>query len=184
MQEKNQKNPLTSEETSPNSDSQPASPESVATVAFPAELAQLREKLLRAAADLENLKKQHARDREEWLRYGNAALISNLLPVVDNFEIALRAAEEHHPEAKMIIEGLGLIIPQLLRVLKEAGVEPIAPREGEDFDPNLHQSVGMAPSETLPAHSIHTLQRTGYRLSERILRPAMVLLSAGKVEGK
>lgn len=145
-----------------------------------AQLETMKTNYLRAVADLENQKKRHAREREEFLRYGNATLIASLLPVVDNFEIALRAVEEHHPEAKSILEGLGMIIPQLLQTLKAAGVEVITPKAGDTFDPNLHQSVGEAPSPTVPHHAVLTLARAGYRLSDRLLRPAMVVLSSGK----
>jgi molecular chaperone GrpE len=149
-----------------------------------AQMESFKANYLRAAADLENQKKRHARERDEFLRYGNAALIASILPVVDNFEIALKAAEEHHPEAKSLLEGLGMIIPQLLQTLKMAGVETIAPKSGDAFDPNFHQSVGEAASEKIPPHAVLELQRPGYKLHDRLLRPAMVMLSKGKEEKK
>ena len=145
----------------------------------PPELESMKANYLRAVADLENLRKRHAREREEFLRYGNASIVSDILPVVDNFEIALKSAEEHHPEAKGLLEGLGMIIPQLTQVLKTYGVEALSPKPGEAFDPHLHQSVGESPCATIPHQAILALQRPGYRINDRLLRPAMVTLSSG-----
>jgi molecular chaperone GrpE len=147
--------------------------------ALKGELEALKTNYMRALADLENQKKRHAREKEEFLRYGNSSLVSAILPIVDNFERALKAAEEHHPEARSLLEGLGMIIPQLDQVLKLHGVEAITPKVGEGFDPNLHQSVGEAPSAEVPHHAVLSCQRSGYRIADRLLRPAMVMLSSG-----
>jgi len=143
------------------------------------ELELVKANYMRALADLDNQKKRHNREREEFLRYGNASLVSDILPVVDNFEIALKAAEEHHPEAKSLLEGLGMIIPQLSQVLKMHGVDTITPKKADAFDPNMHQSVGEAPSADVPHQDILSCQRSGYRINDRLLRPAMVMLSSG-----
>lgn len=145
----------------------------------PAE-AELKAKYLTALADIENLKKRHARERDDILMYANSSLIGGLLPVIDNFQLALDAAQKHHPEAKAVLDGFGMLVPQFMKLLAAAGVETIAPKTGDTFDPHMHESVGEAPSDTVPHHAILTLQRPGYRLHDRLLRPAMVLLSAGK----
>lgn len=147
--------------------------------ASPAE-AELKAKYLTALADIENLKKRHAREKDEILMYSNGSLINALLPVIDNFQLALDAAQKHHPEAKAVLDGFGLLLPQFNQVLSAAGVETISPKPGDAFDPHAHESVGEAPSPTIPHHAILSLQRAGYRLHDRLLRPAMVLLSSGK----
>lgn len=144
------------------------------------ELAAVQAKYLTALADIENLKKRHARERDEILSFSNASLINALLPVIDNFQLALDAAQKHHPEAKAVLDGFGMLLPQFTQVLTAAGVETIAPKPGDAFDPHMHESVGEAPSEHVPHHAILSLQRPGYKLRERLLRPASVLLSSGK----
>jgi molecular chaperone GrpE len=142
-------------------------------------LEQLRAKYFTALADIENLRKRHAREREEIVRYSSANIISSILPVVDNFQTALEAAQKHHPEAKTILDGFGMIVPQLVQSLTAAGVTVVAPKAGDVFDPHSHESVGEAPSDKIPHHAILSLQRPGYRLQDRLLRPAMVILSSG-----
>ncbi len=141
---------------------------------------QLKAKYLTALADIENLKKRHSRERDDILLYANSSLINGLLPVIDNFQLALDAAQKHHPEAKTVLDGFGLMVPQFMQLLTAAGVETIAPKPGDAFDPHAHESVGEAPSEKIPHHAILSLQRPGYRLHDRLLRPAMVILSSGK----
>ena len=143
------------------------------------QLQQLNAKYLTALADIENLRKRYAREREEMALYGQTRLISALLPVIDNFQLALEAARKHHPEAKAVLDGFGLMVPQLLQVLQGAGVETIEPKAGDVFDPHSHESVGEAADEKIPHHAILSLQRTGYKLADRVLRPAMVMLSSG-----
>ena len=179
----NDKNQHKEKETQPVGENA-AHPETAAVQLSPIdnmkiELETTKASYMRALADLENQKKRHAREKDEFLRYGNASLVSAILPVVDNFEIALKSAEEHHPEAKSLLEGLGMIIPQLEQVLKMHGVESITPKKGEEFDPNLHQSVGEAPSTEVPHHAVLSCQRSGYRIADRLLRPAMVMLIKG-----
>lgn len=144
------------------------------------QIQQLNTKYLTALADMDNLRKRHVRERDEILSFGQARLIESILPVIDNFQLALESARKHNPEAKNVLEGFALMVPQLMQVLSNAGVEKIEPKAGEAFDPHSHESVGEAPSDTVEHHAILSLQRTGYKLGSRVLRPAMVMLSSGK----
>ena len=137
-------------------------------------------KYLTALADMENLRKRHAREREEYTRYGIAGILEDLLPFIDNYSLAMDAAQKHHPEAKAILEGFGMLLPQLMTILSQEGLKEIKPKPADTFDPHLHQSVGELPSDTIPHHAILSLARAGYQLHDRLLRPAMVTLSAGK----
>jgi molecular chaperone GrpE len=171
------------QETTPNQDSAAATPsleqqlkEALATAES------YKAKYLTAVADMENLRKRHTREREEYSRYGTASVLEELLPFIDSYSLALNAARQHHPEAKAILDGFGMLLPQLMNTLGQQGLKELKPNAGDAFDPNLHQSVGEAPSDTVPHHAILNTARAGYQLHDRLLRPAMVLLSIGKTQ--
>lgn len=138
---------------------------------------ELYEKILRAAAEFENFRKRSLREKEELRKYAISGLIEDLLPALDNLELGLRAAETH-PEAKPIAEGFRMVAGQLVSILKNNGLETVEP-EGEDFDPNFHESVGSQPSDEFEDHKILQVVRKGYVLNGRILRAANVIVSTG-----
>ncbi len=144
-----------------------------------AQFDELNQKYLLACADLENQRKRHSREREEFVQYGMAGFIKALLPFADNFRLALKKAQDLHPEAKDTLEGFSLLLAQLDQILGNAGLTTINPAPGEAFDPNLHQSTGMAPSDQIAEHAVHSTLRPGYRLYDRVICPAFVLLSSG-----
>jgi len=149
-----------------------------------AELESFKAKYLTAVADLDNARKRYQREREEMYRYGAAPVAQALLPFADNYALALKSAEEHHPEAKAILQGFGMLKAQLEAIFDTLSIKTIAPKAGDNFNPELHESVGEAPDEKVAHHHILSLQRSGYTLHERLLRPAMVILSSGKPEAK
>jgi molecular chaperone GrpE len=186
MTDKNKSEPQTAPET-PSAEPLNASPSPDEISDLKAQLTELNEKYLRACADLENQRKRHAREREEFVQYGLAGFMSALLPFVDNFKLALKKAQELAPEAKETLDGFALLLPQLDQILSHTGLTVIHPLPGESFDPNLHQSTGMAPSDQIAEHAIHSTLREGYQIRDRVLRPAFVLLSSGRApnaEGK
>jgi molecular chaperone GrpE len=135
-----------------------------------------REQYVRMAAELENIKRRHRQDRQDQLLYGNAELITRILPLLDNFHRALEhvpAVAVEDPEVKAWVNGLLMVVRQFEDILEGAGVEPIE-SVGQKFDPNLHQAVMAEASEEHPEdHVIQELQK-GYRLRDRVLRPSMV----------
>ena len=150
-----------------------------------AELAAVREEArqnhdrwLRERADLENLKKRFARERQDAIRFGNESLLRDLLPVLDNLERALAAAGEGG-EAQRVAEGLELVRKAFVDTLQRHGVERIT-AAGEPFDPSRHEAVAYVESDTHEAHQVMVEHQPGYRLNERLLRPAMVTVSKGK----
>lgn len=143
-----------------------------------AEVTELRERLLRQAADFENYRKRAQREREDLRRYATSDVLEQFLPVADNLEFGLASAREHHPEAKAVIDGVAMVQTQLRSVLEANGVEPIEP-QGEKFDPNLHESVAHEPHEEIPEGHVSAVHRMGYRLHGRVLRAATVVVSAG-----
>lgn len=140
------------------------------------EVAQMRDSTLRARADFENTRKRLLREKEEAIRYANGSLIERLLPVFDSFELGLAEARKHKGAAQ-IVNGFELVYKQMAEFLKDQGVEPIE-AVGQPFDPNLHQALGQQESDE-PEGRVCVQVRKGYKLRERLLRPAMVFVSKG-----
>jgi molecular chaperone GrpE len=140
------------------------------------------DKYLRAVAELENYRKRVAREKEELARYTSERVVAALLPVLDNLERALVAAQEHEPNHAALLDGLQQIQAQFRRTLEEFGLKEVVANAGHPFDPNIHEAVGHVESAEHPeGHVIQQLQR-GYKLADRLLRPARVVVSKGKSE--
>ena len=145
-----------------------------------AEAAEMKSRYLRSVADLENYRKRMAREKSEILRSAAGGVIECLLPVLDNLKLGLQAAAQH-PEAKDVTEGFKMVDEQLRRTLAEQGAEELVP-DGEPFDPNLHECIAQQPSDTVPEDHVISTTRSGYRLNERLLRAANVIVSNGPAE--
>jgi molecular chaperone GrpE len=145
------------------------------------ELKALNDKYLRLAAEFDNYKRLAQRDQRDQIRFGNEQLLRELLPVVDNLERAIKAAKGA-TSSEGLIQGVDLTLKQLQGVLGKFGVQSI-PTMGQPFDPSGHQAVATVPSSQVPdQHVVEEFQR-GYRLHDRILRPAMVTVSSGAESG-
>ncbi len=138
-----------------------------------AEAAKWKEVALRTAAEMDNLRKRTAREREDAIRYANQRLLEELLPVIDNFEMGMQAASQD--TRSMIYIGMDMVRRQLADFLASQGVEEI-PAEGA-FDPNLHDAVSQEESEDGEDGKILRVTRRGYRLRDRLLRPASVIVT-------
>ena len=135
------------------------------------------ERLLRAMADLDNFKKRAARDREEALRFANESLLKKLIPVLDNFDMAISAASQNQPDAAQSLQaGIAMIYQQLKRVAQESGLEEVD-ATGLPFDPNLHEAVSHQDSKEVPDGHVLQQLRKGYKLRDRLLRPATVVVA-------
>lgn len=156
----------------------PPSAESIDPVkAANAKAAENWDRFLRATADFENYKKRVAREKQEAVTYANVALLQKLLPVLDNFEMALTAAgSAPDPGAHSLQAGVAMIASQLRGVLAEAGLEEIN-AAGKPFDPNLHEAVAQQDSADVPEGQVVQQLRKGYKLRDRLLRPASVIVS-------
>lgn len=146
-----------------------------------AEAAKFRDLALRNQADLENYRKRAAREREEAVRYSNQSLIEDLLPVLDNFELGLEAARAGGGDAGAILKGMDMVLRQVADFLQKAGVQSIE-AAGTPFDPNLHQAISQEASADQPEGTVLRQLRKGYKLKDRLLRPANVIVSRGAVE--
>jgi molecular chaperone GrpE len=145
-----------------------------------AKAAQHWDQLLRAQADTENVRKRAERDAGNLLKYGAEKLLAELLSVCDSLELGLRAAREAGaPDA--VVDGMELTRRQLAQVLEKHGVSVVDPA-AQAFDPTEHEAMSMVPTAEVPAgHVVQVLQK-GYRLHDRILRPAMVVVAQAAAE--
>jgi molecular chaperone GrpE len=143
------------------------------------QLREAEDRYLRMRADLDNVKKRSAQQQLEARKYAAAELASRLLPVLDDAERAL----EHVPEGidETWLQGLRLTVQKLREVLASLGVEPIEAM-GARFDPQQHEAVGSEESPEHPEGTVMRELRRGYRLQDRVLRPALVKLSRGPEE--
>ena len=142
-------------------------------VALEAEIADLKDKLLRKQADFENYRKRMLREREETQRYSNATLLSDIIGLIDDFERAIRSAEESKDFANFL-QGVGMIEKQFVEMLESRWYLKRFSAVGETFDPNRHEAVQRVEG---PAGSKPTVVedfQKGYYLYERVLRPARV----------
>ena len=135
------------------------------------------DRLLRTTADLENFKKRAARERQEAIKFANASLLEKLIPALDNLEMALAAAnnaESHSMES--LKTGIAMIYNQLKAALADTGLEEIE-ATNQRFDPNLHEAVSHQESADVPEGQVLQQLRKGYKLRERLIRPASVVVA-------
>ncbi len=142
-----------------------------------ADLDRFRDLALRSQADFENYKKRCAREKEEAIKYANNSLLQRLVAIIDNFELGLAAAKEQGQQSP-IYSGMVLVQKQLNDLLAENGLQPIE-AEGKPFDPNLHEAIAHEPSDQVPEGTVLRQVSRGYRIKDRLLRPAKVVVSSG-----
>jgi molecular chaperone GrpE len=135
------------------------------------------DKYLRSQAEIENIIKRNKKDKEEWFKYANESLIKELLQVIDNLENAIsHSCNENSYNA--LIEGVGLTLKGLKDILIKSGLEEVKTL-GEDFDPCLHHAVHQEAHDSVEKGKICKEFQKGYLLKQRLIRPAMVVISKG-----
>ena len=135
------------------------------------------DRLLRTTADFENFKKRAARERIETAQSAAAALIQKLLPVLDHFEMAQAAAQTAQDDKLASLQaGVAMIQQQLKNILAESGLEEID-ATGKPFDPALHEAVSQQETADVPEGHVVQQIRKGYKLRDRLLRPATVIVA-------
>ncbi len=140
---------------------------------------ELKDRLLRSLAEMENIRKRSERDRREAEQFGGSKLARDLLPVYDNLTRALDAAgDEVSPAEKAVLDGVELTLRELLNIFSKHGITAIKPEKGETFDPQLHQAMFEAPVPDVPKGGIIQVMTAGFLLHDRLLRPAQVGVSS------
>ncbi|MFD2159543.1 nucleotide exchange factor GrpE [Rubritalea tangerina] len=143
------------------------------------EVAELKNKLLRSVADLENYRKRSARDKADAIRYGNQRLLEDLLPVIDNFGMGMAASEQD--AGSMIYMGMQMVQKQLDDFLGNQGVQVVDLKPGDVFDPKEHDAMAQEVSEEFEEGQIIRIMRKGYKMGDRLIRPANVVVAQAAV---
>jgi molecular chaperone GrpE len=141
------------------------------------QLEQANDRVLRAQAELENVRKRARRDLDEQRKYANLPLVSDLLPAFDNLDRAVEAAERNE-NATGLLEGVKMVAGQIQSILEQYNCRRLA-AGGDVFDPHLHQAIGQESSEDVPAGHITREVSVGYQLYDRVIRPSQVMVSTG-----
>ena len=138
-------------------------------------LEETHESLIRAHAEMENIKRHAREDVEKAHKYGNEKFVKELLPVVDSLEKALEVIETDG-SMEAVKEGMEMTLAMFIKVLASAGVEPVNPLH-KPFDPQLHAAMSMQPGEGVKPNTVLAVYQKGYLLNGRLVRPAMVVVS-------
>lgn len=133
---------------------------------------------LRALAEMENFKKRLQREQEEQAAYATEKVLADLLPTLDNFDLALQYGNQVEI-CKDVLMGVEMTRKLLLDAIKNHGMEPVG-KEGEPFDPNLHEAMGQEENAALAPGTILKVMMKGYKLKDRLVRPAKVIINSFK----
>lgn len=172
------------ETTQPESPEAVPAPEIPVTEEFTDPVTQLTQEVdrwkdlaYRSQAELDNFRKRSAREAQDTRAYANADLLRALFPILDNFDMGLEAARAES-EKSMIFMGMSMVSRQLQDFLRESGVQEIEAL-GKVFDPNLHEAVSQEANAEVPEGTVVRVTRRGYKLKDRLLRAASVIVSSG-----
>jgi molecular chaperone GrpE len=160
----------------PSAETPPDATEEGAFTQLQADIERFRDLALRSQADFDNYRKRAAREKEDAVRYANAALLERLIPIIDNFELGL--AHAGSAENSPILAGMTMVGKQLNDFLAEFGVTPVD-ASGQTFDPNLHEAIAHQRDPKVPEGKVILQVRRGFKLKDRLLRPANVIVSSG-----
>lgn len=162
----------------PDAEAAPESIESAEDI-LKAELAAANDRNLRLMAEFDNFRRRSAREQLEIIETANGKLLEKLSEVLDNFERAF-SAENKAKDLETFEKGMQMIHDQFAKVLSDSGLEQIDPT-GAEFDPNCHEALMQQPSEEIPENHVVTVFMKGYKLKNKILKPAKVIVSSGKI---
>lgn len=138
----------------------------------------LFDRLARVSADFDNFKKRVNREKADAIKFGNEGLLKDMLPVHDNLQRALQATSGEGSSESNVLEGIKLVAKQFEDALGKFGVVGFS-AHGQLFDPARHEAVGARPDDDMPVHHVAEEYQRGYMLHDRLLRPALVIVSAG-----
>ncbi len=137
----------------------------------------LKDRLLRLQADFDNYRKRIDRERKDWAVFANEKLLGDLLPALDTFDLGLANGEKAGAPSALL-EGLRLVRTQFETALAKSDVTPID-AENQPFDPNLHEAITHMPSPDIPEGTVLAQTRRGWKMGDKLLRPAQVVVSSG-----
>ncbi|RTR32808.1 nucleotide exchange factor GrpE [Shewanella atlantica] len=149
-----------------------------ALAAATAKVDEQKDSVIRAAAEVDNIRRRAAIDVEKARKFALEKFANELLPVIDNMERALQGTDAEAEATKAVYEGVELTLKSFIGTVEKFGLTVVNP-QGETFNPEHHQAIGMQPSPDYPANTVMMVMQKGYILNERLLRPAMVMVSQG-----
>lgn len=157
----------------------PADTLAAAQAAWDAERADLKDRLMRALAEMENSRKRADKDRRDAALYGGSKLLRDLLPVYDNLDRALKLVDDAaRTQMQGVVNGVDLTLRELSNVLAKHGVERVSPAPGDPFDPHQHEAMVEAPMPGFAPGSVVQVVAEGFRLHDQLLRPAKVIVAS------
>ncbi|MDO6684229.1 MULTISPECIES: nucleotide exchange factor GrpE [unclassified Agarivorans] len=139
-------------------------------------VADQKDGVVRAKAEMENIRRRSAQEVEKARKFALEKFANELLPVIDNMEMALQHANREDEALASMIEGVELTLKTLIDAVKKFGIEVVAPQD-QAFDPEKHQAMGMQEVEGVAPNTVVAVLQKGYELNGRLLRPAMVMIS-------
>jgi molecular chaperone GrpE len=143
------------------------------------EAAENHDRLLRVAAEFENYKKRNAREMNDFRKFANESFVKAMLPVVDSLDLAIASAGNDQQANSSVVEGVTMTLKEIYKVFEQFGVRPIE-SIGKTFDPAFHQAMMQEETEAYPENTVSRELQKGYMIHDRLLRPAMVVVSKKK----
>jgi molecular chaperone GrpE len=171
------------DDAAPENGAPEAAPQVDPVAALAKEAADMKDRLLRTLAEMENLRRRTEREVADARIYGVTNFARDILAVADNMERALKALDDEIREkadagVKALLDGVELTERELIKAMEKHGITRLEP-QGQKFDPNLHQAMFEIPDPNVPAGTVVQVMQPGYKIGERVLRPAMVGISKG-----
>ncbi len=142
-----------------------------------------KDRVLRLSAEFENYKKRKQRESDEFKKFANETIFKQFLTVVDNIERAIAAAQDSDGKKDTLLEGIQLTYKEIVKLLDNFSVKSVK-AENETFDPNFHQAVTQEETNEVPANTVTQVLQKGYLLHDRLIRPAMVIVSKNKQDNE
>jgi molecular chaperone GrpE len=139
-------------------------------------IADQKDSVVRAAADVENIRRRAAQDVEKAHKFALEKFANELLPVIDNLERAIEFSDKENETLKPVLEGVEMTLKSFADAVAKFGVETVNP-QGEAFNPEFHQAMSIQPSNDVSPNTVLAVMQKGYTLNGRLLRPAMVMVS-------
>ena len=139
------------------------------------------DRLLRVSAEFENYKKRSAREMDEFRKFANESLIKEMLSVVDNLERAINSSSDAKQANPGLVEGIDITLKEILKIFEKFNVKPVESLK-KRFDPGFHQAVMTEETDDYTEHTVINELQKGYMMHDRLLRPAMVVVSMPKVK--
>jgi len=141
------------------------------------------DRFLRVSAEFENYKKRAAREMNDFRKFANESFVKAMLPVVDNLDRAIESSNNDKHADTSMLEGVDMILKEILKIFEQYNVKPFESL-GKTFDPSLHQAVMQEETEVYPENSVVNELQKGYMMHDRLLRPAMVVVSKTKTKSE